>query len=139
MRICEKCGCYIPDLWKDCPACGYVKVEKSDFVGRFAPETDAIYGERGNETSFETVDVNTADGRTTHFPVPTPRAYPEKTITDLSNEMRLVGMGYGCSVEQMMKHIPSITLSGDTRPQNTGNARVRRFNDRTNKWEWVNL
>ena len=22
MRTCKACGCYIPDLWSECPACG---------------------------------------------------------------------------------------------------------------------
>lgn len=23
MRTCSKCGCYLPDKWDACPACGY--------------------------------------------------------------------------------------------------------------------
>ena len=26
MRTCKACGCYIPDLWSECPACGRVNL-----------------------------------------------------------------------------------------------------------------
>lgn len=30
MRTCKACGCYIPDLWSECPACGRVLHDGGD-------------------------------------------------------------------------------------------------------------
>lgn len=109
MRTCDKCGCYLPDGWEECPACGLMTYESKpeemtgleaslQMLSRIKP----FYGNATVEEcsrkaeDFEIVDVNTADGRTTHFLVPKPW---NKSITELSHELRLAGMGYGVSTD----------------------------------------
>lgn len=62
MRTCKACGCYIPDLWSECPACGRVLHD-----GGNLGNADA--------TTFEIVDVRYGKGNNDvmHFPVPKPK------------------------------------------------------------------
>lgn len=85
MRTCDKCGCYLPDGWEECPACGLMDYESKPFDGN-TPVTEFS---RKNE-SFEIVDVNTADGRTTHFSVPKPRNKAVRCFNVETQEWELV-------------------------------------------------
>lgn len=109
MRTCDKCGCYLPDGWEECPACGFMTYESMpeemtgleaslQMLSRIKPfDVNATVEECCRKAEdFEIVDVNTTDGRTTHFQVPKPW---NKTITELSHELRLAGMGYGVSTD----------------------------------------
>lgn len=64
MRTCKACGCYIPDLWSECPACGRVLHDGGNTGGG-----------KGGSTTFEIVDVRYGSGNegVMHFPVPTPK------------------------------------------------------------------
>ena len=53
MKTCRACGCYIPDLWGVCPGCGAIEAQKSDSVGRFAPDRYEVRGGRGNQTLIQ--------------------------------------------------------------------------------------
>ena len=62
MRTCKACGCYIPDLWSECPACGRVLHDGGNL-------------ENVGTTTFETIDVRYGSGNegVMHFPVPRPK------------------------------------------------------------------
>ena len=145
MRTCDKCGCYIPDGWEVCPACGLMTADSGgsgaagvllpggwvneyrgvvyaapeekpelqyafELLNRIKPFDGNAHVEECSRKieSFEIVDVNTADGRTTHFPVPKPRGSIRKQMEDIAagmqaimrsreateTELRLIGMGY---------------------------------------------
>lgn len=83
MRTCDKCGCYLPDGWDECPACGLMTYETKPeemtdlqyafHLLRSMKPFDGNVPVEERSRAFEIVDVNTADARTTHFPVPKPR------------------------------------------------------------------
>lgn len=59
MKTCRACGCYIPDLWGVCPGCGAIEAQKSDSVGRSAPERKddrSGGGGNGGSATFEILD-----------------------------------------------------------------------------------
>lgn len=111
MRTCEKCGCYIPDLWKDCPACGYVKVEKSDLVGRFAPDRYEVRGGRGNQILIQFPDPEKPTPACTYRSTDALEtdSLLSRTITvaapqaHLETELRLAGMGFGREIAEITR------------------------------------
>lgn len=62
MRTCKACGCYIPDLWSECPACGRVLQDGGNL-------------ENIGTATFEIVDVRYGSGNeeVMHFFVPRPK------------------------------------------------------------------
>ena len=62
MKTCKACGCYIPDLWSECPACGRVLHDGGNLGN-------------GGTTTSETIDVRYGGGNegVMHFHVPWPK------------------------------------------------------------------
>lgn len=43
MRICPKCGCYVPDKWITCPACdAKAKIDKKTPYDNLVPKTPNV-------------------------------------------------------------------------------------------------
>lgn len=88
MRTCDKCGCYLPDGWEECPACGLMTYETKPeemtdlqyafHLLRSMKPFDGNVPVEERSRAFEIVDVNTADGRTMDL-----------TISSLSNYVPL--------------------------------------------------
>ena len=122
MRTCDKCGCYIPDGWEVCPACGLITADSggSGGAGVLLPGAGVneyrgvVYAMPEENPELQVTIESVVDG------------YMGSCHTNIYDVVTVSGNGFKA-------HFPVPT------PQNTGNARVRRFNDRTNKWEWVNL
>lgn len=59
MRTCKACGCYIPDLWSECQACGRLLQSGGNL-------------ESVGTATFEIVDVRYGNGNedVMHVPVP---------------------------------------------------------------------
>lgn len=47
MRTCKSCGCYIPDLWSECPACGRVLHDGGN-LGNVEPDAEIIWSSDPN-------------------------------------------------------------------------------------------
>lgn len=120
MRTCDKCGCYIPDGWEVCPACGLMTADSggSGGAGVFLPggwENEyrgVVYATPGDselKATIESVvegymgssqtniyDVVTVKGSqggngfAVHFPVPKPRGSIRKQMDDIAAEEQAI-------------------------------------------------
>lgn len=116
MRTCKACGCYIPDLWEACPGCGAIEGQKSDSVGRFAPDMYEIRGEGGNQIHIQhwtyrsTDDLETDSLLSRTITVAAPQAH-------LETELRLAGMGFGrfCDPDETCMTVGELLQSQFTR------------------------
>lgn len=114
MKTCRACGCYIPDLWGVCPGCGAIEAQKSDSVGRSAPERKDNRGGGGGHgnlvciqfpdpekptpawTYRSTDDLETDSLLSRTITVAAPQAH-------LETELRLTGMGFGREIAEITK------------------------------------
>jgi hypothetical protein len=125
MRTCKACGCYIPDLWGVCPGCGAIEAQKSDSVGRSAPDRYEVRGGRGNQiliqfpdpekptpawTYRSTDDLETVSLLSRTITVTAPQAH-------LETELRLAGMGFGrfCDPDETCMTVGELLQSQFTR------------------------
>lgn len=99
MKTCRACGCYIPDLWGVCPGCGAIEAQKSDSVGRSAPERKDDRGGGGGQAIL-------------HFQDSRPRTvikYGDNDMEDLDNLDHIESMDPYISLKLFGSELAEIT------------------------------
>ena len=111
MRTCDKCGCYIPDGWEECPACGLMTAdsggsggagvllpgagvnehrgwvyatpeEKPELQATIESVAESFMG--SSQTNIYDVVTVSGNGFKAHFPVPKPRGSIRKQMDDIA-------------------------------------------------------